>query len=295
MWLVLLPLWLGKAPGAPPPVDPRSELAWVKEVLYENVERVSRTSAIHLMGMGETCRAYHVKGLGAFFVLAPRALPVRGGTQILSFESGPLLPEGLSDERALEIRAERQAAREVRKDVAKAEKEIRAIEEQAREFQKEAQRAHEEADRLFEAQLQELQKIHGNKEGVSTSMPMALPPGTPPGPPAVHIPPPPPGPPWEGWFIGEERSDPRPAQAIVRDVENAVTLALEASAEHLTILAPDELVIVAVDFYPQGPFGLPVSPVRTVVVRAKKKDLTEGSSGKISAEELQKRIEYIQY
>jgi hypothetical protein len=95
--------------------------------------------------------------------------------------------------------------------------------------------------------------------------------------------------------MGDERRDPRPPRLIVRDVEGAVTGALESTVGGLTILAPDELVIVAVDFYPQGPFGMPLAPVRTLVVRAHKKDLVEGAANKISPEELQKRIEYIEY
>jgi hypothetical protein len=112
---------------------------------------------------------------------------------------------------------------------------------------------------------------------------------------AVARPAAPPAPPWQGWIRGDERREIRNPAAIVHDVERAVTDALEDSVASLETVPPDELVVVAVDFYPQGLFGLPVMPVKTVVVKARKKDLVEKAAGHLSPEDFQKRVDYIQY
>ena len=270
--------------------DPRAELTRVEQVLYERVQNVSRTSAAHLLGMGDACRAYRIPGLGAFFVLAPRTLPVPGGSEVFFLEQLSMPPPppgfpGMSAARARDFEAQREA-------------ELRVIEEQVREFQKEAQRAHEEADRLLDNPLQQMQKLKAEHPEEAPPAPAAAP--APPAPQAPGIavvarPAQPPAPPWEAWIRGEERRESRTPAAIVRDVEGAVTDALEASVGSLESLPPDEFIVVAVDFYPQGSFGMPVMPIRTVVVKAKKKDLSEKAAGKLSPEDFVKRVEYIQY
>ncbi len=54
---------------------------------------------------------------------------------------------------------------------------------------------------------------------------------------------------------------------------------------------------MAVDFLPSRGFDLeePSGPVRSLIVKVKKRDLADRSAGKISAEELRRRIEYTQY
>lgn len=276
MLLVSLLLLLARAQKAPE-TDTRSELEPVQRALYERVQQVSRASAGHLLGVGETCRAYHLKGLGAFFVLAPRALPLREGQGLLVLQSPPLPAIGFDARR--KILDER--ARDLQKVKGQNEMEIRALEEQVREFQKEARRAHEEADRMFEEQFALIRKAREL--------------GKPVPPPPVDVVEPP-SPPWESWFIEEDRFDPRTPEKILSDVQTAVTLALQQSVKQLEVVAPDEWVIVAVDFFPQSLFFAPPSgPVKTLLVRARKKDLVEAASGKITPEELQKRIESTQY
>ena len=59
----------------------------------------------------------------------------------------------------------------------------------------------------------------------------------------------------------------------------------------------DEAVLVAIDFLPARGFDLdePGGPVRSLIVKVKKRDLSDRGSGKISPEELRRRIEYTQY
>jgi hypothetical protein len=277
--LLSLLLLLAKAQKAPE-ADTRSGLEPVQRALYERVQQVSRASVGHLMGVGETCRAYHLKGIGAFFVLAPRALPLRSGPGVLVLQPPPL-PLLPPEELEARQKIRNQRVRDLETVKGQNEAEIRALEEQVREFQKEARRAHQEADRMVEEQFALVRKAREL--------------GNPIPPPPVDVVEPP-SPPWESWFIEEEHLDSRSADKVVSDVQAAVTQALEQSVRQLDVVAPDEWVIVAVDFFPQRLFFAPPSgPVKTVVIRARKKDLVEGASGKITPEELQKRIEFTQY
>ena len=81
------------------------------------------------------------------------------------------------------------------------------------------------------------------------------------------------------------------------DVQSAVTAALEATGPTLRTVSGDESVLVAVDFLPNHGFDLeePSRPLRSLVVKVKKRDLSERAAGKITPEELRRRIEYTQY
>jgi len=52
---------------------------------------------------------------------------------------------------------------------------------------------------------------------------------------------------------------------------------------------------VAVDFLPGGAFVMHARPSKTLVVRARRKDLEERARGRLSPEELRKRIETVEY
>jgi hypothetical protein len=107
----------------------------------------------------------------------------------------------------------------------------------------------------------------------------------------------PPPPPWRFWFEAQEATDDRTPERVVADVQGAVTSALERLGPALRTVPADEAVLVAVDFLPSRgfEFDLPAAPSRSLIVKAKKRDLVERGLGKISAEELRRRIEYTQY
>ena len=58
---------------------------------------------------------------------------------------------------------------------------------------------------------------------------------------------------------------------------------------------PDEYVTVAVDFVPPGVFVAQMRPTRTVVVRARKRDLDARLLGQLSADDLRRRVEVSEY
>jgi hypothetical protein len=82
---------------------------------------------------------------------------------------------------------------------------------------------------------------------------------------------------------------------VIADVRAAVIASLETEGGHLKGLAPDEYVTVAVDFIPAGVFVFPARPTRTVVVRARKRDLEARLVGQLSAEDLRRRVEVSEY
>jgi hypothetical protein len=107
----------------------------------------------------------------------------------------------------------------------------------------------------------------------------------------------PPAPPWSFWFETDEGGETRTPDEVIASVGEAVTAVLEAHGARLKTLSPDESVIVAVDFLPEGTFMVMPrrAPSRTLVVRVRKKELEDRVTGKMSAEEFRRRIEYVQY
>jgi uncharacterized coiled-coil protein SlyX len=100
--------------------------------------------------------------------------------------------------------------------------------------------------------------------------------------------------PWQFWFNVEDPGDGRTAEAVVRDVKAAVASLLERQGGALRHLKPDEYVAVAVDFVP-GVSLLGGRTQKTIVIRARKRDLDERRAGRLGATELRQRIEYSEY
>jgi hypothetical protein len=165
------------------------------------------------------------------------------------------------------------------------EQQLRAAEEQARAFQREAEKARQDAEHEMQGVALELQR----RMGEGPAAPAAETPA-----PSEAVPLAPPEPPWLFWLDTEEEPG-RTPDTVIRDVSAAVTEALESQGARLEMLAPEEYVVVAVDFYGRGPFNAWARPHRTLVVRVRKQELVERHAGRLPAQELRKRIEYIQY
>jgi hypothetical protein len=100
--------------------------------------------------------------------------------------------------------------------------------------------------------------------------------------------------PWQMWFATEDPADGRTAEAIVRDVRAAVTALLERPGAALHQLRPDEYVAVAVDFVPRVAMAGRAAQ-KTLVIKARKRDLDDHRAGRLGADELHRRIEYAEY
>jgi hypothetical protein len=104
-----------------------------------------------------------------------------------------------------------------------------------------------------------------------------------------------PEPPWKFWFEGETSGEERSPDRVVEDVKSAVIEALDARAGAVVGLRADEFVTVAVDFVPGGFFASHRRPARTLIVRARQRDLEARAAGRLAPEELRSRVEVIEY
>jgi hypothetical protein len=82
---------------------------------------------------------------------------------------------------------------------------------------------------------------------------------------------------------------------VVEDVRGAVITVLESRAPGVVGLGADEFVTVAVDFVPGGFFASHRRATRTLIVRARQKDLAAHARGKIASKELRARVEVFEY
>jgi hypothetical protein len=259
--------------------DTRTDLQATQIALDRAVAEVSQPSVHFVLGGRETTRAYRLKGVGAFFVLPPRALPRGERDRLLVFDRrapGRGAPQKLSKEQ---------------------ERELRAVQMQVEAMQRDADAMQQEAERALETVERNVRiRLVGPSAPQPPEAPEAPAPAEAPMSPDLLQPPPPP--PWHFWFgTAESPDDRRSPERVIADVQGAVTAALEAQGASLRTVPSDESILVAVDFLPSHGFDLDEPPraERSLIVKVKKRDLSERSSGKISAEEFRHRIEYTQY
>jgi hypothetical protein len=292
------------AAPAPAPRPPRAELEGLQASVEAAVTRVSRPAG---PVFGRPSRAYHLKGYGAFVVLAPRALPRVHRHTV----DGP------------EARAYTDALRRLeRLRAARPHRDPQALQEEAEAFRREVERAMEKAERdvlirlrvendgrpvvLFMPpgvpevpEMPEMPEMPEVPDPPDAPIPAVIPqpavPAVPaliprPATPAVPaVPAMPPG--WSFWF-GDVEGDDAPPDRVLADVRGAIVAGLGGYRGSLALLGPDEFVVVAVDFVPRIADR---AGSRTVVARARKRDLAEHRAGRLSAAALQTRVEFDEY
>ncbi len=299
----------------------REALEELEAFLDRAVAQVSRPAPGIVLGRAESARGYHLPGYGAVFVLAPRAL-FRGGS-LLAIRPRTAPPGRGRVRPTFETRVERDrtgkemAAREHPvTDVANPATgeslevdEILAIEQQVLEFQRETEATRQSAEIEFERLSRDLRnRLAVSPAATKPAGPSGVPippgavasPASPPAPPsAMAFPPGAEGPftppPWLSWFMTEGPPDDRPPDTIVADVRAAVIATLGSEGARLRGLSNDECVAGAIDFVPVGVFVSQARPARTMLIRARKPDLDARRAGKLSAEELQGRVEVSEY
>jgi hypothetical protein len=216
---------------------------------------------------------------------------------------------------AAELRDMESAQREwTRARVGEMRQHLRLVEEQAEAFRLEAERARRKAEREV--------RTHLTPPPAPPAPSAAAVPPAPPAPPApvappvpvapvsdtpfveIEVPAPPeppdaPPPPWRFWLDvtdGPEAPD-RPegmdapdADALLTSVRERLVSGLDSYRRPLASLRPDEFVTVAVDLVPD--LLLRSRPPRTLIVRVRAGDLQERRSGRLSAPEFRKRVEF---
>jgi hypothetical protein len=188
---------------------------------------------------------------------------------------------------------------------------LRLVEQQAEAFRLEAERARRRAERELRTRLAPpaAPAPAAPTAPVAPVAPAAPPvPLAPPAevafsdqpffPPELPLPPEPPDapPPWRLWFDVTDASDlpdsadAADADALVTSVRERLVAGLDAYRRPLASLRPEEFVAIAVDLVPD--VLLRARPTRTLLVRVRAGDLQERRSGRLSASELRKRIEF---
>ncbi len=272
------------AAGRAPQVA-RAGIEMLGAELDQAVDRVSAPHPARLLGR-ELARGYRLPGYGVVFVLAPRALP----------GAGNLLLRFGAPRRQLHVRVRAGSG----PDESGEPEPLESLERQVIVLQHEAEQTRRAAEEDQERIVHELRVRLGAAEGVAEGSGAATPGDAPQAPPATAqaapapeaaIPPPP----WKFWFeTGPERDRRTPADAIA-DVRRALVQALETHGAQVPGLRPEEFVTVAVDFEPAGLFADELRPEHTLVVRARVADLAARARGAIPSEELQRRVEVIEY
>jgi hypothetical protein len=312
----------------------REPLELFEAQLDRAVGQVSRPATGVVLGRAEFARGYHLPGYGAVVVLTPRLLPREGSVLAFRQRTSPQVgaqihietrvegPGGPDEEAAARLADHvRQVLAAPRNgdrtftvraappgDGQEAE-ELLAIEQQVLDFQREAEESRQNAEREFErisrdlrVRLAPVPKEPSAPAPVPTAVPATVPappvegpaPDAPSPPEVMGVPPLPQPPPWRFWFDGGPPDARTPAK-VIADVRAAVIASLESTGAHLRGLAPDEYVTVAVDFVPAGVFVSQVRPARTLVVRARKRDLDARRLGQLSADDLRRRVEVSEY
>lgn len=284
---------------AAPPASPEAPAAKARPaaVAHEGIEaievqldraidRVSLPRPVALLGR-EAARGYRLPGYGVVFVLTPRTLPV-----------------GLERQRPwkrIELRRARHSAA-----TKEPPDEVDALEHQVVVLQHETEQARRAAEQDMERIVNDVRLRLASPGEVQVEVAVA-PPGpeaapAAPSPPAVPGKPgepapaeAPPPPPWKFWFQEGGGGDTRTADAVVADVRRVLVEALESGPSRVPGLRPEEFVTVAVDFEPAALFAQHPRPERTLVVRARVRDLQARERGSLAAEELHRRVEVIEY
>ena len=261
------------AQEAPPSRDPesRSELRALEAALTRAADAVARPSVFALQA--GACRGYRIEGVGAVFVLPPRAL--RSGGSLVMWR-----------------RPADRAGRVSMIPQPELDREIRVIEQQAEALQREAARTQLEVERAVAEVRSEIHRRQPEPAPPVAPSDAPLPPEAP-TPPEAPLPP---TPPWTLWFdagFAEEQAE-TPAATLVTRMRGALVDALSSHGATLRALRDEETIAAAVDFVPGFPFaGGRVE--RTLVVRVRKKDLAERQAGRIGADELKTRIAVAEY
>lgn len=263
------------------PVSPRPDLLRFASRLEQRVSQVSRSAqpVMFLAGLPET-RAAYLPGFGAIFLMAPRALSQVGVGQPTVASAAPARREGevivlrpkAAAPPAVAIAATPASTAAVAKPA-----DLEALEEGIREARRESEMLRARAEAAFaEAERQFMGSLQGNAESRDvTELGTRAP--------------------WLFMIGDTEDEDARTPEQTEKEVRETLITGLLEDHGLVRGLGPDESITVSVDLVMRRQPWAPALPTRTLVVRAKKVDLDARSSGKITRDELLKKVDLIVY
>jgi hypothetical protein len=203
-------------------------------------------------------RFVYLDGVGPVFLLPPRSLPSapspRSGqaTPEISVSGAPTGPQ------VLVVKGQRPS-------------DLTDLEARIRETRKEAERMRALADAAFaDAERQLMAEL---RPGLSDSAA------------AANFPLP-----WT-FFLDDAADDTRTPEQVEKDVKDALLSTILEDSSLLRSLEPSDQISVSVELVSRPQPWVRAKPARTVVVRATKADLDAFTAGKLSREELVKRVQ----
>jgi hypothetical protein len=242
-----------------PPADRRADLQRFSARLEQRLATACRPAEpmVFLSGLPET-RFVYLDGVGPVFLLPPRSLPSapspRPGqaTPEISVSGAPTGPQ------VLVVKGQRPS-------------DLTDLEARIRETRKEAERMRALADAAFaDAERQLMAEL---RPGLSDSAS------------AANFPLP-----WT-LFLDDAADDTRTPEQVEKDVKDALLTTILEDSSLLRSLEPSDQISVSVELVSRPQPWVRAKPARTVVVRAAKADLDAFTAGKLSREELLKRVQ----
>lgn len=242
-----------------PPVDRRADLQRFTGRLEQRLATACRPAEpmAFLAGLPET-RFVYLDGVGAIFLLPPRALPAQSPPRIgqpapeISVSGAPTGPQ------VFVLRGKRPS-------------DLTDLEARIRETRKEAERMRAQADAAFadaERQLMAEMLPGGSEANTAVGLPLS----------------------WS-IFLDDEAADTRTPEQVEKEVQEALVTSLLEDSILLKSLLPSDLVTVSVELVSRPQPWARAKPVRTITVRAQKTDLDAFTAGRIGKEELLKRVQ----
>jgi hypothetical protein len=294
----------------------REGLAALEARLNAAADRVSVPQLLPVLGRASSARSYRLPGFGVVVVLAPRVLPgsgdvfkvlraprhrVRAEAQdpggVVVFDDGGEL-DAIERQVILLQHESEQARRAAEETQQKIVETVRVRLSNAGEAPAGSHEMTVEvapAPVAAHAAAPEEPRPPAHAEPPAVPSPPAAPAEPGPAAPAPEAPVPPPPPPWKFWFNVEGPRDTRAPDTVVADVRGAIEDALVTHPGPLAGLAPDEFVAVAVDFEDATRLAARPRPAKTLVVRARVRDLAARAAGTLAPEEARRRLEVVLY
>jgi hypothetical protein len=273
------------SPAPARPALARPELLSFAARLEQRVAATSRSAqpVVFLSGLPET-RCTYLPGVGAIYILPPRALPPEAnerpasraqvrewrtspdGETVLLAPSPLASPSGSATGTTATAGSPQVSVGVKPADLAKLEAQIREARRESEKLRAQAEEAFAEAERQFFGQLQH----EAGFEGATVRAP------------------------WM-FLLADDATDARTPLETERDVREAIVTALVEDHAFVRGLQAGDTVTVSVDLVARRQPWVPAKPNRTLIVRAKKSDLDAAVSGAATREETIRKVETIVY
>jgi len=258
---MLIPLALAFALSQEaPPKDPRPELQRFSSRLEQRLAAACRPAEpiVFLSGLPET-RYVYLEGIGPVFLLPPRALPNPPAPQRTDQTKPEISVSGAPNGPQVMV-------------VRKRPSDLTDLEARIRETRKEAERMRAQADAAFaDAERQLMAELRPGMSEATTTLTFQGP---------------------MSFFLDDGvDEDTRPLDQVEKDVKDALVTGILEDASLLRTLQPTDQITVSVELVSRPQPWVRAQPARTVIVRAQKGDLDAFTAGKLTRDELLKKVQ----